>query len=240
MNTTTTRRSILISGKDLFAVLDEAKYKLRRVDGDTFLNGGGQPVTFRRGADGEVSGFEEHGRFHRRLSAQPSLAALALAAPRLNGDTGYTYSVPTDRHDGLAVGDIAQSDLGADAAGKIAEGILTQKWDDVHSVLLYQHGKLIYEEYFYGYDWQRQHQLRSATNSVVSTLAGIAIDQHAISSVNELVLPDLKYAGYENSDPRKAQITLRDMLTMQLVWPATTTMTSRPATRSSSTESLIG
>jgi CubicO group peptidase (beta-lactamase class C family) len=205
----------LIAGKDLFAVLDEAKYKLRRVVGDAFLNGAGQPVTFRRGADGSVNGFEEHGHFHRRISLQPSPAAMALAAPRAHGDTAYTYRVPIDRGDGLAVGNIAQSDLGADGAAKIAEGILNQTWDDVHSVLLYQHGKLIYEEYFYGYDWQHPHQLRSATKSVVSTLAGIAIDQLAIPSLNEPVLPHMKYAGYLNPDPRKARITLHDMLTMQ-------------------------
>jgi CubicO group peptidase (beta-lactamase class C family) len=185
------------------------------VEGDAFLNGAGQPITFRRAADGTVNGFEEHGQFHPRISLHPSPSAIALAAPRPNGDTAYAYRIPANRRDGLAVGDIAASDLGADAAAKIAEGILNQTWDDVHSVLLYQHGKLIYEEYFYGYDWQHAHQLRSATKSIVSTLAGIAIDQHAIPSLNEPVLPHMKYAGYLNSDPRKAQITLRDMLTMQ-------------------------
>jgi CubicO group peptidase (beta-lactamase class C family) len=205
----------IISGKDLFAVLDESKYKLRRSAGDIFLNGAGENVTFHRDASGTVTGFEEHGHFYRRLSPRPSVAALALASPRLNGDTTYTYKVPVNRHDGLAVGNIAQSDLGADAAGKIAAGILNQTWNDVHSVLLYQHGKLIYEEYFYGYDWLRPHQLRSATKSVVAALAGIAIDQHAIHSVNEPVLPNMRYASYDNPDPRKAQITLRDLLTMQ-------------------------
>ena len=81
--------------------------------------------------------------------------------------------------------------------------------------MLYQHGNLVYEEYFYGYDWQHPHQLRSATKSIVSTLAGIALDQHAISSVNEPVLAHMTYEHYENADPRKAKITLRDMLTMQ-------------------------
>jgi hypothetical protein len=42
----------MISGKDLFAVLDEVKYKLPRADGDTFLNGAGQPIIFRRDAAG--------------------------------------------------------------------------------------------------------------------------------------------------------------------------------------------
>ncbi len=205
----------MISGKDLFAVLDESKYKLPRAAGDVFLNGTGEKVTFHRDASGTVTGFEEHGHIYRRLSPTPSVEALSLANPRLNGDTTYAYKMPVDRHDGLAVGDIAESDLGADAASKIATGILNQTWNDVHSVLLYQHGKLIYEEYFYGYDWQRPHQLRSATKSVVATLTGIAIDHHAIHSVNEPVLPHMGYVSYDNPDPRKAQITLRDMLTMQ-------------------------
>ena len=205
----------MISGKDLFAVLDESKYKLPRSSGDTFLNGAGQPLTFRRDAAGTVSGFEEHGHFYRRLSAQPSTAAKSLATPRASGDTTYTYKVPVDRHDGLGSGDIAQSDLGTGTAGKIAEGILNETWSDVHGVLLYQHSKLIYEEYFYGYDWRHPHQLRSATKSVVATLAGIAVDLRAIPSVKEPVLPHMKYASYENPDPRKALITLHDMLTMQ-------------------------
>jgi CubicO group peptidase (beta-lactamase class C family) len=205
----------MVAGKDLFAILDEAKYKLPASGSDTFLNGAGEKVVFRRDANGIVTGFEEHGHFYKRLSPQASTVALDLASPRRNGDTGYTYRVPVDHHDGIPVGDIAHSDLGPDAAGAIARGILDETWTDVHSVLLFQRGKLVLEEYFYGYDWQHQHQLRSATKSVVATLAGIAIDQHAIPSVNEPVLPHLKYASYENPDPRKSQITLRDMLTQQ-------------------------
>lgn len=205
----------MIAGKDLFAVLDESKYKLPHASGDTFLNGAGEPVTFHRDGTGNVTGFEEHGHFYRRLSPMPSAAALYLASPRPNGDMNYTYNVPVDRHDGIAVGNVAQSDVGSEAAAKIAEGILNETWSDVHSVLLYQHGKLVYEEYFYGYDWQHKHQLRSATKSVVSTLAGIAIDRHDLPSVNEPVLPHMSYSNYENPDPRKAKITIRDMMTMQ-------------------------
>lgn len=205
----------LIVGKGLFAVLDNAKYRLPWSSGDTFLNGAGQPIKFVRDSKGNVMGFEENGHFYGRLSKKPSPAALALAAPRMGGGTEYTYRAPIDRHDGIAVGDIAGTDLGRDAADKIAKGVLDETWPDVHSVLLYQHGKLVYEEYFYGYSWNRQHQLRSATKSIVGTLAGIAIDKGFLTGVDERVLTRMKYESYENPDPRKAQITLRDMLTMQ-------------------------
>ena len=205
----------IVSAKDLFAIVDESKYRLVRSTGDTFLNGAGQPVIFRRDEVGNVTGFQEHGHFYRRLSSTPSAAGLALLSPRPAGDLTYSYKPPMDRHDGVAVGTIAESDLGLDTATTITAGVLNESWSDVHSVLLFQRGKLVYEEYFYGYDWLHQHQLRSATKSVVATLAGMAIDRHAFQSVNEPVLAHMSYTSYDNPDPRKSKITLRDMLTMQ-------------------------
>lgn len=70
------------------------------------------------------------------------------------------------------------------------------------------------EEYFCGYSVQRRHQLRSATKSVVSTLAGIAIGRGALSGVDERVLPPMSYNSYANPDPRKATMTLDNFLSM--------------------------
>jgi len=126
----------------------------------------------------------------------------------------YRYHPPADLRDGIAVGDIAHSELGTATADAIVHGILDGTYKDVHSVLLYQHGKLVLEEYFYGYSAQRTHQLRSATKSVVSTLAGIAIDQGAIPGVSEPVLPRLSYSSYDHPDLRKVAITLDNFLSM--------------------------
>src|ERR1700722_2882631 len=60
----------MVAGKDLFAILDEAKYKLPASGTDTFLNGAGEKIVFRRDANGIVTGFEEHGHFYHRLSPQ--------------------------------------------------------------------------------------------------------------------------------------------------------------------------
>ena len=70
------------------------------------------------------------------------------------------------------------------------------------------------EEYFYGYTVERTHQMRSATKSVVSALIGIAIDQHALSGVEEAVIPHMGYATLGNPDPRKMRITVGDFLSM--------------------------
>jgi CubicO group peptidase (beta-lactamase class C family) len=92
-------------------------------------------------------------------------------------------------------------------------GILDGTYKDVHSVLLYQRGKLVMEEYFYGYSVQRPHQLRSATKSVVAHLRG-SRSIEAPYPESRRVLPQMSYSSYANPDPRKASITLGDFLSM--------------------------
>jgi CubicO group peptidase (beta-lactamase class C family) len=75
--------------------------------------------------------------------------------------------------------------LGRDAATRIVRSILDGTWADVHAILLYKDGKLVLEEYFYGYDIDRTHQLRSATKSVVSAVAGSAVLAGALRGADE-------------------------------------------------------
>lgn len=103
---------------------------------------------------------------------------------------------------------------------------LEQRATKVHSVVVVRHGKLVFEQYFPGYDqpWGQpegqheftattKHDMRSATKSVTSLLVGIAIDRKLIAGVDEPVLkflPDyaaVKQAGWDT-------ITLRHLLTM--------------------------
>ena len=63
----------------------------------------------------------------------------------------------------------------------------------MHAVVLIRHGKLVFEQYFAGYDnlgakngglyefdSTTRHDMRSASKSVVSLLTGIAIDRKLI------------------------------------------------------------
>jgi CubicO group peptidase (beta-lactamase class C family) len=207
----------IVAGDDLFAVVDEANYTLRRTGADKFKTNTGGIVSFLRDASGKVSGYQQDGGFHPRVSTAITPEAAALARPRplgQNAPENYRYRPPADLHDGIAVGNIADTKLGAATANAIVSQILDGTYKDVHSVLLYQDGKLVLEEYFYGYNAQRPHQLRSATKSVVSTLAGIAIDRGALSGVNEPVLPLMGYTNYADPDPRKRTITVDNFLSM--------------------------
>lgn len=207
----------IVAGDELFAVQDDAKYRLQASGIDEFTTVTGNKIPFRRDANGKVTGYEQDGKVHPRLSAIVTPQSAALAYPRPHGQgspSDYHYQPPADRHDGIAVGDIAQSALSVATANSIVRAVLDGTYKDVHGVLLYHHGKLVMEEYFYGYSVERPHQLRSATKSIVSALAGIAIDRGVLSGVSEAVLPHMSYADYENPDPRKAAMTLGNFLAM--------------------------
>jgi len=205
----------------LFAVLDDARYPLRFLGGDRFVNGGGDTIPFRRGAAGEVSGFVERGVFFPRLSARvdPVVVSAVRARPRPLGPDGrpaaYIYRRPAERGDGLRTADVSSAGLDSAAIGRVVAGVVDGKYPDLHSLLVWRHGRLVAEEYFYDYDRERPHQMRSATKSVVSALVGLAIDRGLIASDTERVTPLLPYDTFTNPDPRKARLTLRDLLTMR-------------------------
>lgn len=216
-----TTLTIVAADSLLYAVLDEAKYPLRSLGDDEFLNASGDTIPFRRGPDGIVSGFVERGVFFARRTpaVDPDTVALVRARPRPLGPDGrpasYVYHPPADLADGLRVASIAHAGLDQRTAIGLVTRVADGTYPDVHSVLLYRHGRLVLEEYFYGYDRERLHQLRSATKSLVSILVGIAIDRGALAGDGELVIKHLPYGRYANPDPRKDRLTLRDLLTMQ-------------------------
>lgn len=209
----TTTLAIVPRDTLLFAVIDEARYPLRPIGADRFVNTPGDTIPFRRDAAGGIIGFVEGGTFFQRLRATVDSAVwMAISPARPLGAT-YEYQPPADLGDGIAVGDLASAGLDASVAQAIVAGAMDGTFADLHGILLYRHGRLVLEEYFHGYDRARPHQMRSATKSVVSTLVGIAIDQGALAGVVEPVLPRLPYAAYANPHPQKQALTLGDLLT---------------------------
>jgi CubicO group peptidase (beta-lactamase class C family) len=216
-----TNLAIVSADSLLFAVLDEAKYPLRPIGADRFLNSSGDTIPFRRGSDGKVLGFVERRLYFARRTpvVDPAILAAVRAPPRAVGVDGrvprYTYAAPADLNDGLSVGSISDAGLDTASVTRLVNRVVNGAYPDVHSVLVYRRGKLVVEEYFYEYDRDRPHQMRSATKSVVSALAGIAIDRGLLEGDGALVAAHLPYGRYANPDPRKERLTLHDLLTMR-------------------------
>jgi CubicO group peptidase (beta-lactamase class C family) len=165
----------------------------------------------------------EGGSRLRRLGLAATLVLATTAAAQ--GQTGVPCGIPTALDDGWTIA--APENVGLDGARLCGiRARLKEMEADVHSVIIIRHGRLVFEQYFSGYDepWGQdggqhtfdattKHDMRSASKSVISLLIGIAIDHKLIANADEPVIKffpeyaDVKSPGWD-------QITLRHLLTM--------------------------
>lgn len=138
----------------------------------------------------------------RALSRHSLLLALLVPSIGVMQETEKgRYQAPAELNDGWKAA-TAES-LGVDATRLAALTDSVRSWPElgVHAILIERSGRLIYEEYFEGFDdrWgeplgrvsmtrESKHDVRSVTKSVVSALAGIAVDTGAIQSLDQPVI----------------------------------------------------
>jgi len=84
---------------------------------------------------------------------------------------------------------------------------------NVESLIVYLHGQILFEKYYNGYKKDSLHQIQSQTKSIIALLMGIAIDKGFIRDENEKVSHFFP-ACFNESDPLKSSVTIRDLLTM--------------------------
>jgi len=89
----------------------------------------------------------------------------------------------------------------------------------LYGLLVIKNGFLIAEGYFNEGAIDRKNQLQSATKSFTSALVGIALDQGCLSSVDQKMVDFFPEFAGQITDPRKEQITIRDMLQMRAGYP---------------------
>lgn len=89
----------------------------------------------------------------------------------------------------------------------------------LEGLLVVKNGYLIAEAYFNGARINSKAVLASVTKSYISALVGIALDQGCLTGVDQR-MADF-FPGYTSQfdDPRKAQITIEDMLQMRSGYP---------------------
>lgn len=125
----------------------------------------------------------------------------------------YVYQQPQQLADGLPVQSLKQQRMDTTLFYKFFNQLPPAKKHNLSSMLLLRHDSLVLEQYFGNYNLTRAHDLRSATKSITSLLAGIAIDQGFIRSIDDPIHLYLKeYAAVQTPD--KDDITIRNLLTM--------------------------
>jgi CubicO group peptidase (beta-lactamase class C family) len=139
---------------------------------------------------------------------------------------------PAERGDGLTVGTPAEMRFDASALCALLSGV-ARGGDNIHSVLVLRHGRLVAELYLPGRDqtiwslWKTHtgfgpdslHDMRSTTKSVVALLYGILLargDVPALDTSVASLYPGIAVPGRGE----KAAIRIRDLMTMSagLAW----------------------
>jgi len=127
---------------------------------------------------------------------------------------GYEYTVPVDAGEDWEISSLKDEGMDPAKINKLMNEILDENLRDIHSVLIVKNGKLVLEEYFYGYTRQALHSMMSVSKSVTSLLIGIARDQKKITSIDTKIsefFPSYKYISW---DDLKNTIRLRHVLSM--------------------------
>lgn len=144
-------------------------------------------------------------------------------------DIEYTYQVPPQTDDGWITSDLSEVGMYYSPLVRMMREYFGSDTHDVHSILIIKDGKLVFEEYFPGYDygpgnpgWQGDyldfnrdtlHCLHSATKSFTSAMLGIAMDKGFLTDENEKAFsyfPEYNYLW----NPQKDKITLKYFLMM--------------------------
>lgn len=92
--------------------------------------------------------------------------------------------------------------------------ILNDSLPNTHSILISKKGKIVYENYFDGYNENIPHDMRSASKSISSAVVGIAKDKSLFNNVEQSIFDFLpkKYQSYKDS--LKTEIDIQSLLTM--------------------------
>ena len=151
--------------------------------------------------------------FHR-----PSAQELKWYYPRSTNT--WTYRAPIRGDDGWSVGTLADVGMRESPIDDVMQRIVSLRSPAlrspyVQSVAIARHGRLVLDEYFYGFTASTPHDVRSAGKSVTTLMVGRAIEDTARFTPETTVLSFLpKYLPVAHDDPRKRRMTVANLMTM--------------------------
>jgi len=127
---------------------------------------------------------------------------------------GYEYQIPEQLDDGWQTSTLDAEGVDSGRINEMMGKILDGDIDNIHGIVVIKNGKLVFEEYFDGFDRKTKHRIFSASKSVTSILIGIAMDQNKLPDVDTNVYELLpEYEGTKWIDQRY-DIKLKHVLTM--------------------------
>jgi CubicO group peptidase (beta-lactamase class C family) len=150
---------------------------------------------------------------------RPSGRLAASARPRPASEPPYAYRPPPALADGWPTAPAADAGMNQDSLARLVERLIhadpsVARPALIHSLLIARRGKLVLEEYFYGFDREAPHDLRSAGKTYASVLVGAAMRSGAPIAPETRVYRLLDRMGpFAHPDPRKERITVAHLMT---------------------------
>jgi CubicO group peptidase (beta-lactamase class C family) len=144
---------------------------------------------------------------------------IASALPRTEGDTNYVYRRPPDKDDGWKTASAGEVGMDETVLAKLINRLIRSNPSAarptlMHSLLVARHGRLVLEEYFFGFGRDQPHDTRSAGKTFGSVMVGAAMREGARIGPDTRIYPLLAARGpFANPDPRKDAITLAHLMT---------------------------
>lgn len=173
----------------LYAIINESRYKLTPIGKDLFLNMSGSEVRFFRDSRNKIAGYKS-GNDSFKLLDDKLVFPKEMWYPRIQSDqnASYVYKQPETIGDGITTGNVKDFGLNKALLDEMMKKIIDGQYPNVHSVLIMKHGKLVFEEYFYEYNRNKLHELRSATKSFVSGLQALLLIEIILKAKKRIFL----------------------------------------------------
>lgn len=138
----------------------------------------------------------------------------------------FQYQIPEQKNDGWIVGHLNDHQINELIITDLMSALLGKTYPGIDSITIVKDNTLLlhqdlreelsqYDNWVGNQDLNR-HVVHSISKSFVSALVGIASDQGYIEDVQTPILSFFDYTDYQNWDSRKQQITLQNVLSMQL------------------------
>jgi CubicO group peptidase (beta-lactamase class C family) len=133
--------------------------------------------------------------------------------------SAWSYRKPVPEGDGWRTASMQEEGLNEAPIRELIQRILVADPSStslkIQSLLIARHRHLVLEEYFYGFDAGRVHDMRSAGKTFAPVLAGLAKEHGAKLMPQTPIYPLFtQYSSIANWDARKQKIALRDLMTM--------------------------
>ncbi|HUA57556.1 MAG TPA: serine hydrolase [Verrucomicrobiae bacterium] len=197
------------------------KFRVELTGAAVALSDGGQKITGTYDSDSDslslrVVDFMPAFPFTRRVQ-RDAVGFYPRVSPQ---DGPYEYRTPVADGDGWATASLQDAGLEGRRIAALVDKIRSADPADnpayIHSLLIARHGKLVLEEYFYGYSESRTHDMRSASKTLATILAGIAMDHGAGLTPDTPAYPLFRryQNAFANWDDRKKRVRLRDIMSM--------------------------